>query len=77
MFSFLFALFFPQTNPADFIVNSDDFQSNDIRLIARNKHNKTQIIFMIFTALFYLIHTLRAYIPTTNSRNLKKFQNKS
>ncbi len=62
----------------DFVLSTDHFQSNekenDIRLIARNKHNKIQIIFISFTVLVYLLHTLRAYIPETNSRKEKIFE---
>ncbi|CAF2758341.1 unnamed protein product [Rotaria sp. Silwood2] len=64
------------SKPAHFILSTGDFQSNekdnDIRFAIRNKHNCIQIIFMVFTAIFYLLHTLRAYIPAimqTNSRN--------
>ncbi|CAF0937992.1 unnamed protein product [Adineta ricciae] len=55
--------------PAHFVLSTGDFQSSekdhDARLVGRNKHNTIQIIFLIFTALAYLIHTLRAYIPET------------
>ncbi|CAF1589707.1 unnamed protein product [Rotaria sp. Silwood1] len=57
------------SKPAHFILSTGDFQSNekdnDIRYMIRNKHNFTQIIFMVFTAISYLLHTLRAYIPAT------------
>jgi hypothetical protein len=60
------------SNPDDFILSTDNYQPNDIRFISRNKHNNTQVILMIFTAVSYLLHTLRAYIPASiqmNSRN--------
>ncbi|CAF1209633.1 unnamed protein product [Rotaria sordida] len=61
------------SKPAHIILSTGDFQSNekdnDIRCMVRNKHNFIQIIFMIFTALSYLLHTLRAYIPVTMQTN--------
>jgi hypothetical protein len=37
----------------------------DFRWLTRHKHNYLQMIFIIVTALVYLLHTLRAYIPST------------
>ncbi|CAF1168589.1 unnamed protein product [Adineta steineri] len=60
-------------NPAHYVLSTGDFnpneKENDARLISRNKHDTTQIIFMVFTALAYLLHTLRAYIPETIQTN--------
>ncbi|CAF4427989.1 unnamed protein product, partial [Adineta steineri] len=60
-------------NPAHYVLSTGDFnpneKENDARLISRNKHDNTQIIFMVFTALAYLLHTLRAYIPETIQTN--------
>jgi hypothetical protein len=62
--------------PAHFILSTGDFQTNekenDLRLNARYKHNKTQIIFLIFTALSYLLHTLRAYVPENIQETSRK-----
>jgi len=51
---------------------------NDIHPRSQNKHDKIQISFLIFTALCYLLHTIRAYIPEnmqTSYRN-KTFSEK-
>ncbi|CAF3396202.1 unnamed protein product [Rotaria sp. Silwood1] len=57
----------PTSQVSYLILNTGDLQSNepdnDLHLISRNKHNKIQIILLIFTALSYLLYTLRAYIP--------------
>ncbi|CAF0928688.1 unnamed protein product [Rotaria sordida] len=57
----------PKSQYANLILGTDDFQSNqrdnDLPLMSRNKHNIRQILLLIFTALSYLLYTLRAYIP--------------
>ncbi|UJR09786.1 hypothetical protein I4U23_014013 [Adineta vaga] len=67
------------SKPAHLVLSTDDFHSNekehDVRLITRNKHNTIQIIFLIFTALVYLLHTLRAYIPETIQINSQFWSN--
>ncbi|CAF2385991.1 unnamed protein product [Rotaria sp. Silwood2] len=57
----------PTSQHAHFVLSTGDFQPNEqdnnLRLTSRNKHNKAQIILLTFTALTYLLYTLRAYLP--------------
>ncbi|CAF1007993.1 unnamed protein product [Adineta steineri] len=67
--------------PAHFILSTDDYhpnvEGNDFNRTSRYKHNKTQIIFLIFTFLVYFLYTIRAYISekiqTTSGSDLHSF----
>jgi len=53
--------------PAHFVLSTGDFPSDNrdekLSTTSTTRHNKTQIAFLCFTTLAYLIHSLQMYLP--------------